>query len=242
MFDFRHNSEFRNALIGLAAAVIFLGVAALPFVLNWDLMQFGFGVAFLALFVSCACFIGFVFYAFRAWKLQRILKGQGVLAHWKYDRRFWEQFVNADIHEERQNKRGLWMLVAGICLLVSIIAIVFDQEAGWIIAAVLLAIIVITGILAVVAPAFTRRQRMGRPGEVFIARNGVWLAGELHLWEPKFLLFFDSVRLRLKPQPVLVFEYGGISHYSYRQEFVRVPVPPGKLAEAKRIVALFEKQ
>ena len=240
--DLWHNGEFRNALICLAVFLLFIGAAAAPFLLGWDLMNVGFGVAFISLFVSCFFLIGLLFYVFRAWKLQKIFGGQDVLAHWTYERKFWEQFANEDQREEGRNKHGLWLLVAVSCVVVSIPFLILDWDSGLVVAAVLFGLIVITGLLSVAVPAYTRWQRMGRPGEVIIAKNGVWLAGALHLWEPRFMFFFDGVELRPGSRPVLVFAYSAAARYGYQQEFVRVPVPPDKLAEAKRIVALLGKQ
>jgi hypothetical protein len=77
-----------------------------------------------------------------------------------------------------------------------------------------------------------------KPGEVFIARDGIYLNGQLHM--------FSRLGARLErasyneEEKFLSFTYSGPSRGGRYEYIVKVPVPTGQEDEARRVIASFQ--
>lgn len=216
-----------------------LALIALPFF--YHDFEGNIPVFMIGIFVLIAGLVGLAVFGRQMRILQRILSGEDLLAHWGYDPEEWKRFVEWEFTEERQEKRGLWLLISAITMLVGLgfWLIMRDEAAAWVLL-FLLGLIGLLWVVAVLVPKFTYRRNIKGPGEVCIGTSGIYMNGSVHTWH---LLGsrFESAEYRDKPFPLLAVIYSylmvaGRSLYIFRQYVeVRVPVPAGREEEGKNI-------
>jgi hypothetical protein len=233
MVDFKRNGEIRLAVICALCTIFFAFMVFAPFIFGMDGMDGGFAIAFISIVICLTAAITAVLFAYRAYRLEQIFGAP--IAHWEYEQEFWNKWAKEEYREEAEEKKGLLMLVGAICLIVGVAFVIFDPEAGVFVFAMLIGLMVLLAIVAYLVPMLTKRKRLGTRGEVFFGKNGLWLGGDFHHWEPKPIFMLESAGIRGGKTPAMVFEYAAIARYGYQYQAVRLPIPDGKINEAKEI-------
>ena len=196
---------------------------------------------FVGFFVLIAGFIGLGMFGWQLQILRQIIAGKDLLVHWQYDLEEWRRFVEWEFKEEREEKRGLWVFISAIVVLVGggFWLIMRDRAAAWVFL-FLLSLIPLLWMVAVLAPKLTYRRNMKGPGEVYIGAAGMYVNGSVHTWRLPGSRF-ESAEFLTQPFPLLAVVYSylmiaGRSLYVFRQYAeVRAPVPAGKEEEARSI-------
>ncbi len=237
MVDFSRNGEARLALLSALATGIFGFLTAFPFLSGMDGPAGGFALAFLALLLGLTSVAVFFLYAYRAWRLEQLFTSP--IVHWAYDEAFWKAWVKDEFREESGEKLGLLMLIGFICVVVGVPFILVNPDSGALVTAVLFGLMALLAVAAYLVPLLTRNKRLQSRGEAFIGKNGLWLCGDFHNWEPSPIFRFESARIRSGRPSVLVFEYAALARYGYQQQVVRVPIPNGKMEEAEKAARRF---
>ena len=203
---------------------------------------------FVGFFALIAGFIGLGMFGWQLRILRQILGGRDLLAHWHYDPVEWRRFVEWEFTEEREEKRGLWLFISAIIVVVGggFWLIMRDRAAAWVFL-FLLGLIPLLWMVAVLAPKLTYRRNIKGPGEVYVGTTGMYVNGSVHTWRLPGSRF-ESAEYHDQPFPLLAVVYSylmiaGRSLYVFRQYHeVRAPVPVGRQEEARQIAEALLRQ
>ncbi|MFA5077017.1 MAG: hypothetical protein WC488_01175 [Candidatus Micrarchaeia archaeon] len=228
------NPETNAALISFFAAILFLAVPVCLFILDEEMMNWGYGVSCIFFFLSVFATVSAAVFFMRSRTLGRMLKGEGLLAVWKYAPEEWKSYAEKEFREESSEKKGLFLIVAGIALFLGIIFFLFDQESGLFVLGIMVALTILIGIIAYLVPLLNYRRNSAGPGKAYISREGVFLNGVLQEWA-LFGSSLEDVILREGRQNVLQITYSTLGKGSRNFYTVRVPVPRGEEKLAAKI-------
>jgi hypothetical protein len=210
----------------------------LPHLLESDMMKWGFAFVTISLVLLVTGIVTVVFYTRRARLLENMLCGGDLLAHWTYGPAEWNNFVEADYREERGAKKRLLLLTGVIMAVVGVGFVIFEPGAGIVVFLVLLGVFLLLALVAVLAPRLQYRRRQRQPAEALVSRDGAWLAGGFHCWNAMGARFTDAVvRVGDGVPAVLLITYIIRGENMEQEVPVRVPVPDGRLVEARQVAA-----
>ena len=202
------------------------------------MMQGGYALTCVAGFFAVVALIAALVFFARAATWDRLARGQDVLAHWTYGEAEWQAYSQADFEAEKMEKRSLWLVVAGIALLVGVIFFIGDPRGGRVVLLVMLGLIMVTGALAFGMPRLTLARNRRSQGEAVISSGAVWLSGALHTWKG-WGAKLESVRLRDDTPAILEIVYSSPNRTGRQNTTVRVPVPCGQENTAQHVVEYF---
>ncbi len=233
-----NNPERNVAIVCLVILIAAVAASVMPFIASMDMMQGGYALACVAGFFAVVALIAALVFFARAATWDRLARGQDVLAHWTYGEAEWQAYSQADLEAEKTEKRNLWLVVAGIALLVGVIFFLADQRGGGVVLLVMLGLIMVTGALAFGMPRLTLARNRRTQGEAVISSDAVWLSGALHTWKG-WGARLESVRLREETPASLEIVYSSPSRAGRQNTTVRVPVPRGQEKTAQHVVEYF---
>ncbi|EHQ52750.1 hypothetical protein ECTPHS_08668 [Ectothiorhodospira sp. PHS-1] len=183
-----------------------------------------------------------------AW-LRRLMAGEGLLAHWQLEPGQWRDFLQRDMQRSRGEKLARLVMVAVMAVVVGLGFVLFapDRGAGLVVAGVLVGMVMLLALVVLLLPLWTRRRLLRAVPEVWLGPEGVCIGHQAHHWSGLGSRL-ESARLRRGRQGLparIELTYSGLRGvssgrgvYVYRdQQNVVVPVPPGKEAEAERVIA-----
>jgi hypothetical protein len=236
--DFRMpNTQRRIVNLWYIISLVFLGCVFLPSIIGLNGMEGGFAVSFLSGFMVILGIIVIFIYQARARQLDKILKGEGRIAMWKYSPEEWVRYSNADFEAEKKMKRNLFFLVAGIAVVVGIILTAVVQDA--LVMLIIAGIISLVAVPAIWAPRYRLKKLQHSEAHVLIAEKGVIVGKLFHLWV-QMGASLDKIELNMETDPKLIeFTYSMPDRTGRSEQVARVPVPYGKMDEAMSIVAYF---
>jgi hypothetical protein len=216
--------------------VVFSAGIFLPGLLGADMMQWGFAAAVFSGFLAMVGLITAIIYRRQARQLAAIFAGEDLLAVWALDLAQWRAAVEADWQQEKRDKRMLWYLVLGWCVVIGIGFAVYDPEAGGIVLLVLLGVAGICGVAAVLGPRWRRRRQLESEGTAWISRRGVYCGGIFHDWSmPGSSLRSVETLAEEDGRKTLELTYEFITRAGLQTETARVPVPPEQEDEALQV-------
>jgi len=228
------NTQRKIANGWIVTTMLFLIGIFVPSMIGMNGMDGGYGISVLAGFLAMSGLIVVLVYRARAKQMDRILAGEGRLALWHLPPEEWIRFIAADFAQEKEEKRGLFIIVGVITFIVGGLLIWVLQDP--------LVLVILAGIMVLVAvPAFwvprLRHRKLSRSGShVLISENGVIVGKMFHLWV-QLGARLDHVALDTNERPKLLeFSYSMPTRTGLQQETARVPVPEGMLEEAVRIM------
>ena len=234
-------------------ARVFLFILALGFVgtaLPW---VYGFtkstlyGIAVLGGFVFMLGAIGAFLFGREIVLTHRLLQGQGLVAHWTYTDKEWQAFTQWAVQEEK--KQGLigLGLISLMCLAIAGGFWAFHPDSGG--AAACVVIIGLTGLIWIIAGVnifFKHKKNKKGPGVVYIGEKLVYINGSVVSWG--FLgSRLESMTLQTDPVPVItlvvsVIMMAGRTLFFFRHNYTyQIPVPKGRIKEAKQIIGKLTK-
>lgn len=156
-----------------------------------------------------------------------------VLARWTYAEDEWREFTRAE-WKRRAVEAGT---MAGVLLLVGYCSGRGggDEGVAMMSAATVVAVAVGGGLLA--SAHFARRANRAAPGEAIITPTAVVLNGKYHVLRNE-TYSFQGVRYDMEAKPPLLeFSISWSTRKGHSGEKIRVPVPAGREAEAREVVA-----
>lgn len=231
------NPQRRNAFIWLFIALIGLLMVLAPFIFDIDIMDGGGPLIFIGIFVFIAGILVSILFFGRSSSLGRMFRGEGLLAHWRYDSATWGRHSKDEYAYRKDANKVMFFLIGGMCLLTGLIFFILDPENGIYVFLVMLVMTVILGITAVLTAWLPYRRSRKRISEAFISREGVYINGQLHTWRG---LGSRLERVNFINGNALEFAYSYITRAG-RQEYVfHVPMPPGEEKRALFILNYFK--
>jgi hypothetical protein len=210
--------------------------AFVPALVGLEGMSGGFAVITLCGFVALSAFVVAVVFFRSAQRLDRLLFGPSLFAHWTYSLQEWVRFTEVELGEEKSGKRALFRWVASIIAVVTAgFVLVLRDEASLFVAAVMGVLTLVLWALSVRGPEWSRRRALRAGPEAWLGPEGAFVGG----------MFYDfgmtgsdleSVGLR-EAEGVLVLEgvYSYLARYGRESVSFRVPVPGGDEEEGRRV-------
>lgn len=237
----QYNSETPGLVVGGILLLIGLALIVLPGLLGVDMMQAGYGLAFIGIFLFIAGGVTSIFYVVRFRQVQKMLAGEGLLAHWKYQPGEWQEYSDAEFERQKGEKAGLFWVVTFFIVVIGGIFFVADPEAGkW----VLLTLLLLDVVLAVLAfgwPRWEYHHNQESVGEALITSNAIYLNRRLHMWN-SLGSRLDQVEILDTYPPVIAFEYSYPTRHGRQTDTVRVPIPQGQAAAAQQLVERMKRK
>jgi hypothetical protein len=240
--DEKSGKAIRNPQRGpvfISIGIIILGIFLmfLPGIIGMDGFHGGFALAFFGGFVVIVGIICIVFFARLARLFDNIMKNENILIHWIYTRDDWQKYTEEEHKADTKDKRNLFFLVAVISVIVGIILWAMhpgDALIVFFIIAGLIAVIGLTAFLSILAPY---RSNKKNPGEVYITKDGAYLARRLHIWKGLGTRL-EGVAYEVGTQslPRIVIAYSSINTTMRNSYTLRIPVPRGQEQTAQNIV------
>lgn len=228
-----HSRALINGRRGVVILLIGLVMMIGPSVMGMDMMRYGFGIGFIGFFLVIAGGVTWLMYLRLARAFARILKGEGLLAHWTYSPEEWAAYVAGEARERAGLTWALWTTIMGIAAAICFALSLALEDAFLIMLGVWVFLAVVLGITAFIAQHQGTWRSRHAPGEALVALGGVILPAEEHYWG-----FVDcwlrEAEVELEP-PRLRIKYEFLTRYGKDEWEVRVPIPRGQEASARAI-------
>ena len=241
------NSEIAGLLVGIALFAVGGFLILLPILTGMDMMGGGYALQFAGLFLVLSGLVTAAIFGQRAARLNSILSGKDLLAHWIYDLAQVEKLAQQDRQETRRENLSLFLVIAGFMLACIIFFTVYGYATGEgdnmpLFIALMVGALLIVAVFAFGMPYIQYRRTVRSSHEAIIASNGLYVNGAVHIWNAP-LAALDGVSL---------VEDGGearlVFHLRYRMGIaatetytVEVPVPAGEEETARRVEGHFHK-
>jgi len=248
MTKIQRNPEMSGVLAGTGLGVAGLVLILLPPLASLDMMAFGVALQFLGLFLIVVGLVTAIVFGLRARRLNAILAGQNLLAHWVYPPEQLHARAQRDFQEAKERNRYLFLLVAGwtVACIVLFMALGFwrgQADRMPLFVGIMVGVLLLVGAFALTMPYVHYRRARRSSGEAYIATNALFIDGVLHTWD-RPLAGLGGVSLIEDGGPTrLVFHLRSLSRTNvtlYEPYTVEVPVPPGEEATAHRIEQHFQ--
>ncbi|MDD3994637.1 MAG: hypothetical protein PHT06_02390, partial [Dehalococcoidales bacterium] len=166
--EVKENPPRRTALIWMGIAVIGIMVIFLPGIVGMDGFEGGYAVSVAGVLIFLTGLIAGLLYFKLAKSVDSIIRSENVLAHWTYTPEQWRQYTEEEHKDNAAGKWGLFMLIAGIAVVVGIILAIIIGEDFLLIALIILGIIAVAGLAAFFSTVGSYRYNKKHHGEVYI--------------------------------------------------------------------------
>jgi hypothetical protein len=236
----QRNPEISGVVIGLVIIAAGAALIIVPGLVGADMMRVGYGLGLIGVFLVVAGAVTGVFYWVRSATLQRILAGQNLLVHWRYEPGQWQRYAEAEFERNKADKRSLFWLIAVIMAVVGTVFYIGDPEGGFWVVVVLTGLLALLAILAFVVPRLDYNRNRQSVGEALISPEGVYLNGRFHIWN-RLGSRLTSVSLVEGDPAAIEFEIAYPSRTGTQVYTVRVPIPRGQEEVAQQVIAHLDK-
>jgi hypothetical protein len=234
------NPQRRTAVICWIITATFTFAVFAPYIFGMDGANGGYAISLLSIVAGITSFVIAIMYQGRAATLDRILKEENLLAHWKYDPTEWRSYAEKEYKREKSDKRNLFLLVTVVSLVVGVGFTIAHPDGALITFFVLSAILLLIGFVAVTTTRYNYWMNKKYRGEAYITPDGIYLNRMLHMFRG-WGASLDEVAYDEKDN-FLAFTYSTPNRNGRSDYTLRVPVPAGKESEARRVLASFCKQ
>ncbi len=207
----------------------------IPELVGIDGFEGGFALSFVSFFIAIFAAIVGVMYLGFANKLDKVLRGEGLLAHWTYTSDYWLDYTKKEYEEEKSEKKGIFLVVSGFALFFGILFWVLDPEAGVVVFLVMLALIGMVAFAWQFSAWHNYKQNIRGIKEAYIARDAVYMNRKLYTWATVFTCFDEVSQKGNQGLSLLVFRFTSATRAGPQTYTIRVPIPPGQEEAAKKI-------
>jgi len=225
----------RAAFTWLFLAIIPAAVAVLPYLTNLNWIGLGVGASCIAGMFTVICTIASIALFVRASSLEKILQGEGLLAHWTYTPEEWAQYSKAEFMEDRAEKARLLLMIGGVAAFVGVVFLISNPESSKLILGILVGIVVLLGGLAFAIPRLNY-VRSQKSREAYVSETGVYINGVLHNWDILGSKL-ESITLLIDPAKILEVQYSIPTRRGRQQVTLHVPIPGGQEETAMRVIS-----
>jgi membrane protein YdbS with pleckstrin-like domain len=235
-----NNSQRRIVNLWLILMALFVFCMFVPSIIGLDGFDGGFAMSFTAGFMVIISLVVIFIYRSRAKQLDKILKGEGRIAVWRYSQEEWVRFIAADFEDEKKIKKSLFIVVSVIAIIVGTITMfVYENILLLVFSA---AIIPIVAIPAFWVPRARFNKLKNSEPKALIAEKGVIVGKMFHLWV-NLGASLDEVKINSEDNSdIIEFTYSMPTRTGRQVEVARVPVPKEKPEEAIKIIDYFNSR
>jgi uncharacterized membrane protein len=228
----------RNCWIG---ALVGAGVFFYPIVFPIETYGLGYALNFVGILIFLTGFISGIIFKKLANKLDELISGEGLLAHWTYAPEEWAFYTEAEHLRDRRDKWRLFRLIAIIAVVVGVIFSIVTRDSWLITLISMSALILLIAIAAYLSTAASYRQNRLHPGEVYIGKSGALLGSAFHYWKlPAANL--HSVTMQEGNPFFIELVYSAQAGQGRGKYTARFPIPQGCEEEAKIVMAQLTKE
>ena len=237
------NRDFRIARRAWIVAVFFFLACFIPSLGDWDMMNAGYAMIVLSGFVCLTAVITALMFRSRGKQAEALISGTGeFIAEWSIPAELWREILQRQYEEEKSAKKMLLRIVWFFCLTIGGGFIIYDPEAGVWVAAVLLFVMVATGLAATLTPGARLRRLSTTETRVRVGKKCVMLGDELHSWS-MVGSWLQGVDLETEEGRYwLRVRYAFLTRAGVQEEQVLLPVPPAEMPKAELAVTELTKQ
>ena len=228
------NPQRTVARVWLGVAVVAAFLTALPFLIGMDGMSGGFALSLVSFFFAISGVIVAIIFGSRAKALDGVVSGKDLLARWRVDPETRKSAIEREYSEEKKAKAGLFLVVLVITVVIGLVFVLVDREAGPIVFLVLLCVLVLVGLVAWSTPRLRRRRSLRATGEILIAKDGAYVNGMFHTWRLLGARLEQALYTEGTP-PVLAITYSAPVRYGRQNYTFYAPVPAGEEETGRRV-------
>lgn len=237
------NPPKRTAVASFVVALFAAVLIFVPESVGIDGFEGGFAMSFACLAIALTAAIVGVMYLGWAGKLDKILRGEGILAHWTYTSEYWAEYTQKEYEEDKSEKKGLFLLVSGFALFFGILFWVLDPEAGFTVFLMMLGLIGLVAFAWRFSVWHNYRQNIGGGvKEAYITKDAVYMNRKLYTWRTVLTSFDEVTQQDNQGLALLIFKYTTYNRTGPQTYTTRVPIPPGQEETAKNIIQQINNQ
>lgn len=233
----RENPTRRTAQIWIGITLLAIFGIFAPSVFGIDGFDGGFAISTISLVIAITAAITVVIFHRMANAVDRVLRGEDLLAHWEYSPEEWRRYTEKEYAEDRAAKKGLFILIAIISVIVGTGFVIFVPDSLAITAIMIASLIILIGAVAFISARYEHYRNVKSHGEAFITRTSVYLNRRIHLWKG-IGTRFEGAELRAagRRPAVLAIEYSAFARHGRNYYTIRIPVPVGQEETAKHVL------
>jgi hypothetical protein len=236
------NRDFKIARRAWIVTVIFFLACFVPSLGDWDMMNGGFAMIVLCGFGSLTAFITALMFRSRGKQAARLVSGTGeFITEWKIPAELWREILQLQYEEEKSAKKALLRIVWFFCVLFGVGFMVYDPEAGVWVAAIMLLMMVLTGLAATLTPGARLRRLSGVEMCARVGKECVMLGDELHSWSMPGSWLQGAQLEEEEGRRWLRVNYAFITRAGIQEEQVLLPVPESEMGKAELAAAELTK-
>ncbi len=230
------NPPKRTAVVSFVVALFAAVMIFVPESVGIDGFDGGFAISFASLAIGLTAAIVGVMYLGWAGKLDKILRGEGILAHWTYTSEYWAEYTKKEYETEKSEKKGLFLIVSGFALFFGILFWVLEEEPGFIVFLMMIGLIGLVAFAWRFSAWYNYRQNINGVKEAYITKDAIYMNRKLYTWQTVFTSFDEVTRKDNQGLALLVFKYTTASRTGPQTYTTRVPIPLGQEEAAKNIM------
>lgn len=222
-----------GVITGIIVTMTGLLAMALPWLANADMMAWGYGTMVLGFFVLTAGVTTLLLYRRRQKVLRRMADGREVLARWTYDPKDWERWRRHELKENRAMP-VFGAILGGIFVVIGLVFFLTDPDDMGLMLALMAGIGLLIAGVALLSAVLRNRAISRDPGEVIIARGGIWFMGALTDWN-NVTSWMDRAEVQQKGKHHLfVVQYRALAGRAghIHKSILEIPIPKGREEEA----------
>lgn len=230
------NKGMAGIYTGIVLSALGVLAMALPFAAGADMTAWGYGTVAVGFLVLAAGVTTLLLYLHRRKILRRMMEGREALARWTYDAAYWRA---AQMDEVRSNK-GMPVfgaILGGIFLIIGLVFYLTDPDDMGLMLAAMAGIGLLIAGVAWLSTVLRNRAILKSPGEVVIARGGVYYQGYLTDWNAVTSVFELAKVQKTKKHARLVITYRQLAgrYARFQNAQIAIPIPEGREAEAEAV-------
>lgn len=228
------NRDFKIARRAWIVALVFFLACFIPSLGDWDMMNGGFAMIVLSGFVCMTAVITALMFRSRGKQAATLVGGTGeFITEWKIPAQLWREILQLQYEEEKAAKKALLRIVWFFCVLFGVGFVVYDPEAGVWVAAIMLVMMVLTGLAATLTPGARLRHLSGVEMCARVGKECVMLGDELHSWSMPGSWLQGATLEEESGRRWLRVNYAFITRAGIQEEQVLLPVPESEISKAE---------
>lgn len=230
------NKGMGGIYTGIVLSALGLLSTALPIIACADMITWGYAVMVMGFLVLVAGVITLLLFLRRRKVLRRMMEGREALARWTYDAAYWRA---AQMDEVRSNKSipVFGAILGGIFVVIGLVFFLTSPDDMGLMLALMAGIGVLITAAAWLSAVLRNRAILKDPGEVVIARGGVYYQGFLTDWNGVTSVFELAKVQQKKKHARLVITYRQLAgrYARFQNAQITIPIPEGREAEAEAV-------
>lgn len=227
----------RNVII---IAVLMIAGAFITGYSGLDGMDGGYALIVIFGFLALSAVVTAIVYIPRAREFKKLTSNLKPLAHWTYTDQEWNDFIKEDLKEMIAVNKATLRLVIIISIVVCALLLLVYRDNLFIL--IIAGIILLLSIVAFVAPRIRSNSLKKGIHEAYIGDTAAFIGGTFQTWTQlgAHLIAVDIYTESAIPVLHIIFEFPTLQ--ASQQEIIRIPVPSGKMEEARKIADQLKTQ